>query len=77
MLVNLGDLPRPDHGVLSETLWQSKHIQGTAMTTPQVGPLSDVSPETSQLPGSKRNHDKTKVELTGSKKAKPDSLFSK
>ena len=24
MLVDMGDLPRPDQGVLSETLWQAK-----------------------------------------------------
>ena len=34
MLVDMGDLPRPDNSVLSETLWQAKAINSAVKDFP-------------------------------------------
>jgi hypothetical protein len=80
MLVNLGDLPRPEQGVLSETLWQSKNVT-TGVKSVQATNSGLVDPLRGQNgTTTKRNQDdvnKVKTESNGSKKPKLDSLFSK
>lgn len=75
MLVNLGDLPRPDQGVLSETLWQSKQSMNPPPPQNHNGSLDQA--KSSNALQKRGIDDKVKTENNIGKKPKLDSLFSK
>lgn len=72
MLVDMGDLPRPDQGVLSETLWQAKATTSSVTNKPDFPMKPPGKPE---MIGISSTNGTTKIDKIVDKSGKFDYFF--